>query len=290
MDEKLVENEISEMNKAFVDEVKQPEEKPQELEVKESGEKKEEAPIEVPVEKQEILIPKEEIKETPEPPKEAPKEESPVDPRDKVIEELRKQIEDLAGKPKEEPKEEKPKETPEKPEKKDEPIVLETQDYLKGLDLDDLTREPEKFNQFLNTFRAQIVTDTRKVLAEGILKSIPDIVNNNIAINTHIREVKDKFYSDNPDLKPFSKIVAAIAENVMSKNQGKSYEDLLEPIANEVRSTLKLQKVAKGDPNNKPEIPELPVKGGRAGNVRDTKPNTKGIQDELEAMEKALEI
>jgi hypothetical protein len=289
MDEKLVVDEISEMNKVFVDEVSKPEDKPQETEVKESGEKKGEVSTEVPVEKQEILEQKEEIKETPEPPKEAPKEESPVDPKDKVIEELRKQIEALSGKPKEEPKEEKPKEAPEKTEKKDEPIVLESQDYLKGVDLDDLSREPEKFNQFLNDFRTQIVTDTRKVLAEGILKAIPDIVNNNIAINNHIREIKDKFYSDNPDLKPFSKVVATIAEDVMSKNQGKSYEELLEPIANEVRTTLKLQKVTL-DKSNKSEIPDLPSKGGRAGNVRDTKPNTKGIQDELEAMNKSLEI
>ena len=237
-------------------------------------------------------------KETPPPevpPKEVPPKETPpvvvLDEKDKIIESLRAKLaEKEAAKSPEKPPEKLLEKPPEKPPEKapaEVPITFEDQDFVASLDMDELTRDPKEFNKLLNKLYQKAVTDSRRILGESVLRSIPDIVRANLTMMTELQKLSDKFYEDNQDLKPFKKVVAAVFEEVASEHPDKKYNEIVEIVGPEVRKRLDLQKkvITNGSKDNPP--PKLPHKGGKAGRPQE-KPSTEPLQAELEEMNKTL--
>lgn len=208
---------------------------------------------------------------------EVPTTEVP-DEKDQVIEDLRKQ---LAEKDK--------KDTTTKAPTTEAPLVLDEHDFVGDSDLDELSRDPKKFNKLLNDIYQKAVTDTRKVLGEGVLRTIPDIVKTNITMMTNLKKVSDKFYKDNEDLEPFRKVVSAVFEDVAAENPDKRFDEILNDVAGESRKRLGLQRKAENTnkDKNKDKPPKLPRKKGKAGRATE-KPNTEPLQDELDEMNKTL--
>ena len=166
------------------------------------------------------------------------------------------------------------------------PIIEE--DFLDGVDLEEIMSDPVKFNALLNSVYKKGVRNTRdEVLSgtEGTLKSIPDIVKTNIAIITSLKKASEEFYDSNEDLKPFKKVVAAVFEEISAANPDKTYVENLNTVGDEVRSRLELQKKAVSKDKNK--SPKLPVRKGQQRQQQ--KPETKGITSEIDAMNKSLE-
>lgn len=212
----------------------------------------------------------------PEPSKEPPEPPEPEpDERDKTISELRQKLAD-----KEEVK------IPEvEPEPEPEPLTLEEQDFIGDTDLDNLFREPKEFNKLLNKVFHQGVDTTRKVLGEGVLRAIPDIVRANVDAMARLQEASDKFYKENEDLKPFEKVVAAVFEELASESPGKGYDELLPSVSTEVRNRLELHRKAADD--NKDKSPRrLPRNKGRS--TPKDKPLTNSLMKELEDMNESL--
>ena len=205
---------------------------------------------------------------------EAPTTEAPIDERDKTIADLRKRLEE---------KEKAPTTTAPTTEA---PLSLSAQDFIGDLDPDEITRDKEAFNKLLNTVYSRGITDARKVLGEGILRTIPDIVKANITIMTALKESSDQFYKDNKDLEPFKKVVATVFEEVAAQNPGKKYNEILEKVGPEARRRLELHKKAIAD-DNKGKPPRLPQKKGGVGDKRE-KPNTSPIQSEIDSMNKVI--
>jgi hypothetical protein len=163
-------------------------------------------------------------------------------------------------------------------------------DFLGGADIDDLTRDPAQFNKLLNQVYKKGVEAARgevRLGSEGILRSIPDVVKNNIQIVSVLKKASDEFYTSNPDLKPFKKVVANVFEELASENPDKSYKDLLVNVEAETRKRLDLHKKATANNDNKP--PRLPrAKGGKRG--PQDKPNTDPLLAELEEMNNTLDL
>ena len=161
------------------------------------------------------------------------------------------------------------------------------EDFLGDMDLDDLTRDPEKFNELLNSVLKKGMDLARGITIKGnenVLKSIPDIVKSNIAIVTNLKKASDKFYEDNEDLKPWKQAVASVFEEVSAKNPDKGIEENLKLVGDEVRTRLKLKKEA--IKQNKSNAPKLP---GSKGNKRgDNKPTVDAIAAEIEAMNRSI--
>lgn len=207
----------------------------------------------------------------------APTTEAPedvLDEKDKVIEDLRKQLDE-----KSKPKTEAPT--------TEAPISFEEEDFLGEVDFDELKEDPEKFNKFLNDFRRKIILESRKVLGEGVLRSIPEIIRTNIKLHSEMQKSSEKFYSENEDLKPFKRVVAAVFEEVSADNPDKTYDEILKDIGPEVRKRLNLQKQAKtkSDDNN---LPRLPKKTKGKAPKDDPKPKTAGIEAEISEMNKHI--
>ena len=207
--------------------------------------------------------------------------------KDKIIENLRKQINERPTT--EEPKKEEPKKEEEKP---PEPLKFEDQDFIGDIDLDDLTRDKSVLNKLLNTVYAKGVNDSKRIATEGVLNSIPDIVKHNLTLLTSLKEASDKFYDGNKDLIPFKRVVAAVFEEIASKNPDKKYSEIMDLVAPETRKRLELHKNAvKGKGNGKEEeekSPRLPAKSGGQRRMPNKKPDTSSLASEIEEMNKTL--
>ena len=270
MDEDRVKDDVALMNKAFSEGIT--EEAEPEL-VPES-----EPTPELDVEPESEVEPEPDPETTPEP---EPEPESPVeDEKDKTINELRQK---LAERESLEPKDV-IKETP--PEI---PFEITDQDFVSEYDMDDLLRDPAELNKLLNKLYKQTVTDTRKTLGEGVLRSIPDIVRANVTAIAELQKASEDFYNENKDLKPFKKVVAAVFEEVASENPGKTYGEILPKVGTEVRNRLELHQKALTvtQPEIKSTVPRLPRKRGRSS-MLENQPSTDPLMNELEAMNKTL--
>lgn len=216
---------------------------------------------------------------------EAPATEPPEeDSRDKELRELREKVDELTAKrtTKAPPTEAPPTQAP----ATDVPISEE--DFLDGVDLDELTRDPDLFNKTLNNIYTKAIEFVRGEVKKGnelVIRSVPDIVKNTAALNKKLEEVNKQFYEDNPDLVKWNKTVAAVFEEQIDENPGKRYDELLPGVADIVRERIGLQKDAKKKDDKKP--PPLPHK---KGTKRETpKPETDSLLKEMDEMDEALE-
>jgi len=244
-----------------------------------------EPPAPEPEPEPEPEVPEPEPEPTPEPEPEPEPEPAPVNELEELKranEELRRKIDEMSAPPAEpEPKEEPAPE----PEPK---LTLEEIDFLKDLDIDDVTRDPEAFNKLLNKVFTQGVETTRQVLGEGVLRSIPDIVKSNVTSMVALNEMKKNFYKANPDLEPFKKVVSSVFEEMASANPEKPFEEVLEDVGKETRKRLELHKKAIESPSPSDPKPRLPRKKGQPGKPN-LQPSTDPLLAEIEAMDKALE-
>lgn len=201
------------------------------------------------------------------------KEEPKVDDKDKIIEELRAKLAE--------------KETTKPPESKVELKVEPPteQDFLGEQDFDELTRDPKQLNAILNKVYQKAATDTR----ESMMKDLPNVIRENVAVIENLRETSTKFYEENPDLAGFKKVVATVFEEVAAKDPNRSIADIVKDVASETRKRLDLTKKVddKANGKEKKEPPKLPTKGSKAGSPQ-TKSTVNPLQAELEDMNKVI--
>jgi len=223
----------------------------------------------------------------PPPPEEPPADPPPVeDPKDVEIRMLREQIEKL-GKSAEPAPVPAPEPEPEPP--ADKPLA--DQDFIADLDLETLRDDPKVFNSLLNKIYKQGMLDSRtayraeiKSAMESVVKSMPDIVKNNVAVNAQVAAARNKFYKDNPDLENWKTSVATVYGELAAANPDKKMDEVMGLTAVEVRRRLGLKKEVKKEDD--PPPPNLPgVKKGARGQQP---PDLTQMQKEMDAMDAAL--
>jgi hypothetical protein len=166
---------------------------------------------------------------------------------------------------------------------KPEPVKLEDQDFLEGLDLDDLTRDPKEFNKLLNKVYMKASND----VLTGVRSEIPEQIKSTITILNSLKEASEKFYKENEDLQGFKKVVAVVFEELASESPDKTYNELISNVGPEVRKRLGITKKETPKTVLKPVPPKLPAKGSSSGRVSD-ETKLEPLQAELEEMNKAL--
>lgn len=162
------------------------------------------------------------------------------------------------------------------------PLVFEDQDFLKDLDLEDVTRDPKEFNKLLNSIYQRAVTDTQKRVGVEVTQSIPNMV----SMVSNLKKATDDFYDANKDLEPFKKVVAHVFDDLIVANPDKAYAEVMSDVAQETRKRLKLPKptnktVDKGTP---PKLPSKKKKPGRS----DHKPKSSPLESGIDEMNKSL--
>jgi len=166
----------------------------------------------------------------------------------------------------------------------DAPYVPE--DFVGDMDLEELTSDPEKLNELLNSVYKKGLKASEGITLSGnesLLKSIPEIVKTNIALITNLKKASDDFYEENKDLVQWKQAVATVFEEVSAKNPDKSHTENLKIVGDEVRKRLKLKEIAINKDKKGPKLP------GNKGNKRQSKkPETKGMASEIDAMNQSI--
>jgi len=232
--------------------------------------------------------PSDETKVEDEPKDEAPSTTPPKE--DDEVTRIKAENEELRRKVAEQVTEPKPKES-EKPPATEPPII--DQDFVKDMDLDEVTREPSAFNKLLNTIYKKAVETVRgevRKSKEELVQTVPGMVKKDLEVQQTLKELSEKFYSNNKDLKPFSKVVGVVFEELASQNPNEKYSVILEKVGEETRKRLELKKpdvkpVDKGNDKGDDPPPLPRTKGGR---VTKPKQDNNPLVNEIDQMNKVL--
>jgi len=163
-------------------------------------------------------------------------------------------------------------------------------DFLgKELDLDDLTRDPDILNKILNKVY-KMGSDASKQFQETTLKNIPDIVKSNVVAQATLKKKVDEFYTENKDLKPFKKAVAAVYEELASENPDWKLDKIFNETEKETRKRLELQKKAGATSAPSTEAPKRksPRFPGTKSSRSRQKPNTNSLLSEIDKMNEII--
>jgi hypothetical protein len=198
----------------------------------------------------------------------------PTDERDKTIEHLRNEIAELKSKP-----------STKEPETKVESDKVDEQDFVKDLDLDEVTRDPKEFNKVLNNIYKKAIQDTESRL----MNTLPDVVQSRLTMIQAMQTATENFYKENKDLEPFKNAVSVTFGEVAKANQGKTYAELMSLTEAESRRRLGLPKKAIVKETKKDPPPPLQFKQGTKAGKIGSEPSKNSFETELDAMNSALE-
>jgi len=171
-------------------------------------------------------------------------------------------------------------------------LPISEEDFVGGLDLDDLTSDPTELNKVLNTIYKKAVETVRgeyKEYGTKTLQQIPSMVNETISTKQALQELSKNFYEQNKDLKPWSKTVGVVFDELIVENSDKPYAEVLDLVAKETRERIGLKKsqhVNKDDNGDSDKPPPLHRKKGQR--VRPKPSERKGISSEIDEMNEAL--
>ena len=162
------------------------------------------------------------------------------------------------------------------------PLTFEDQDFIKDLDLEDLSSTPEKLNSVLNSVYQRAITEAQKMAGAEINSSVPNM----ITAVANLQKSAVDFYDSNADLKPFKKVVATIFDELIATNPNRPYSEVMLDVAPEVRKRLELptQVTKKVDKGNPPKLPNKKSKPGRAN----IKPKPNPIEDGINEMNEVI--
>lgn len=181
--------------------------------------------------------------------------------------ELQRQIAELKEKLDTEPKEQRPE------------FTVEDVDFLDESGFEDISElTKEDFNKLLN----KVYKSGAKKAVEQVSLSIPGIIKNNLRQHATLTSAVNEFYTKNPQLKPFSQVVANISEGLMAKNPDWTLKQLFDETEKEAKTRLKLMEKA-GEV--KPGVKSKPASVRPPTGRRPTGPQKMaGLEAEIDAM------
>lgn len=200
----------------------------------------EEVKTEEPVLEEPVVVEAPETQEPVAQPAQTPEvQPTPVVPETSRVEELVKQVEALSQQILQ-MKAQAPVATPPSKESAPQAQPTEAFDYLDGLDLDDVTTDPELFNSVLSKIESRIRGAIAEETTRSTLLAIPDVVQYQIKQQAALDELVREFYDGNQDLKPVKHTVAMVAQNIASEHPDWTVKQVFEESAVKTREILKL--------------------------------------------------
>lgn len=169
---------------------------------------------------------------------------------------------------------------------------LEDKNFIDGIDIDDLTRDPNEFNKVLNNIYRQAVLRARddiKRQGEVIVRTVPTEVAKRMKDSEQLVKLTQTFYSENEDLKKFPKVVATIYEEVAAREPKSNIKDILRKVGDETRERLGLPKPKSGTtvPKDDDTPPPLPRKKG-GSRINPPKNEPSPLRKEIDEMNRSL--
>jgi len=154
----------------------------------------------------------------------------------------------------------------------------EVANYLEGVSIEELLESPEKFNTVLNQVATTSAQRAENAAVERTLRSIPELVVGYITRHSAMNRMVDDFYKENPDLSNVKKTVAAVANDLHSKNTDWTVEKVFGESAKSTRKLLglkeKAQEIVTSTTKKKPAFAKQ--RGARGG-----EPKIDGLQKEI---------
>ena len=107
-------------------------------------------------------------------------------------------------------------------------------DFIKDVDMDDLSSDPKVLNKILNTVAENVEVQT----TERVLRSIPQIIMSQIQQHNYSKKIADDFYTEHPDLSNVRQVVKVCAEQIRTDNPDWDTKKILSEAAVRSRKTL----------------------------------------------------
>lgn len=167
--------------------------------------------------------------------------------------------------------------------KKDEKAEEVVHDFLKGMDMDDVSSDPAVFNKILLAVAAKVQQQT----TEQVLRSIPQVVVSQVQQQTYFKRMADKFYDDNKDLVNVKQVVRACAQQIQQNNPEWEIDKVFSEAAVKTRQTLGLTAPVIGETKEAETVGNLDdaafakSKGGSKSNL---KPKRSSLQTEIDEL------
>ena len=222
----------------------------------------------------------------------SPKEEQKPDEKDEEITQLKAELAVLKAE-KDDKEEEDTSESKAKPEEEDKDI-----DFFKDMsddDFDEVTSSKENFNKLLTSvYRA----GTSRA-ETAIMNKLSTVIEEKITEKETVKALAEVFYTANKRLRKFPKVVRVVFNELAAKHRDKTYEQVMNLVADECYDRLGIEKPKPGDEekeekptedkddsNNKP-----PRSQSRASNSSRSRTETSQEDrlNQFDEMEKALE-
>lgn len=167
--------------------------------------------------------------------------------------------------------------------KKDEKAEEVVHDFLKDLDMDDVSSDPAVLNKILLAVAAKVQQQT----TEQVLRSIPQVVVSQVQQQTYFKRMSDKFYDDNKDLVNVKQVVRACAQQIQQSNPEWEIDKVFSEAAVKTRQTLGLTAPVIGETKEVETIGDLDdaafakSKGGSKSNLKLKRSSLQTEIDEL---------
>ena len=115
------------------------------------------------------------------------------------------------------------------------------------LDFDDVITKPEAFTKVMG----RLANQTQQLTYQNVMRSMVGMVAQQVAQQLSLKDMADKFWAENEDLKPVQKYVGAVASAYQSKHPNKEIGVVFEETAKIVREKLGIKKGGGGNPLKK---------------------------------------
>lgn len=167
--------------------------------------------------------------------------------------------------------------------KKDEKTEEVVHDFLKDMDMDDVSSDPAVLNKILLAVAAKVQQQT----TEQVLRSIPQVVVSQVQQQTYFKRMADKFYDDNKDLVNVKQVVRACAQQIQQNNPEWEIDKVFSEAAVKTRQTLGLTAPVIGETKKDEIVGDLndvafaKSKGGSKSNLR---PRRSSLQTEIDEL------
>jgi len=154
-------------------------------------------------------------------------------------------------------------------------------DFVKDLDMDDVSSDPKLFNKILHT----VIAKVRQTTAEQVLRSIPQVVMSQVNQQTYFKRIADRFYEDNPDLVNVRQVVKACTQQIQQTNPEWEVEKVLKEAALKVRDTLGMTALKVGAGDSKiPSAEDAAFAGAKGGSKSNRKQQKTSLQMEIDEL------
>lgn len=114
------------------------------------------------------------------------------------------------------------------------------EDYLKGVDFDEVMESKENFTKFFLESMKIVQSQTQIETAKNLLANMPSVVGSEVQRHTSLAELRREFYESNSDLVAIKGYVSIVAQEVAKANPEWTVGQVLQKAAEVTRQNLNL--------------------------------------------------